>query len=124
LKEPASAVLSNGHRTVSGSHSVPSGVVIPKIPSNDPCIPHCDFDGGWKTAECQSCIFRGTLNGFLVRRGAAPDQLNKNKDFNLFALQVCRSLEIHHPDQVDEASFPYCFFEQIHRACNVAAAKH
>lgn len=40
-------------------HAFVSGNSIPDLPLNDPCAPLCDFRGGWKTANCQECIFRG-----------------------------------------------------------------
>lgn len=34
-------------------------VPIPDLPAHDPCIPLCEFKGGWRTLPCQECIMRG-----------------------------------------------------------------
>jgi hypothetical protein len=93
-----------------------SQTAIP-LPANDPCIPLCDFEGGWKTLPCQECILRGLLNGWLRRskrlKGYNYSQWSRDYCLNYQAFQQSRFTTS------SSVSFAKCFFDQMHVACNL-----
>jgi hypothetical protein len=99
-----------------GLRSAAARAKIQVLPPDDPCVRFCDFAGGWKTADCQECVFRGLVNGYLAH--------NKPKDgynYALFAAQSCRVYEAQafHLG-LDRKLYPTCFLDHIHKACNAA----
>jgi len=87
------------------------------LPANDPCIPLCDFQGGWKTLPCQECVLRGLLNGWLRRskrlKGYNYSQWSRDYCLNYQAFQLSRFTT------TSSVSFAKCFFDQMHVACNL-----
>jgi len=87
------------------------------LPANDPCIPLCDFQGGWKTLPCQECVLRGLLNGWLRRskrlNGYNYSQWSRDYCLNYQAFQLSRFTT------TSSVSFAKCFFDQMHVACNL-----
>ena len=87
--------------------------------AKEPCAEQCDPAGAWRTAECQDCIVRGMVNGWIVKsivdkqRGYNYAHWSRNK-----CVAYANELQLR-TGEVKGAPFAHCFFQKMHETCNL-----
>jgi len=81
------------------------------VDADDPCYDVCHFNGGWSTAPCQQCIFRGLTNGWVLH--AIHDSI-VGYNYAHWGRNQCSKKD----NPFHSHAFSDCFFNTIHAACN------